>query len=322
MFPRKINKQNKLKRILLKILNVYAYDRETLRNINPDYDNNQFNFVKFNDKSFNFSLGYIDLKRKIKSLDIYFRYSPENNLWNSTERWKRIVPNIDKKTLILVSILSLKNSIVDFLKKNKLNINLHLVADNSNDEFDNQIIKIISDENFNILKHKSKIKGNRGSYLECCDQAEQAKDLIFFVEDDYLFEIFSIEEMIITYSKISTLIERDIIICPSDYPFYYDALYKTSIFVGKNYKWRSVGETLLTYLFSKKIFNKYRNNIRKVGEEINEPFEKPLHDMYKKETCLAPINSLSYHISRSIPSTTEDWLKTWNQTINQLKSLY
>ena len=322
MFPRKINKQNKLKRILLKILNVYAYDRETLRNINPDYDNNQFNFVKFNDKSFNFSLGYIDLKRKIKSLDIYFRYSPENNLWNSTERWKRIVPNIDKKTLILVSILSLKNSIVNFLKKNKLNINLHLVADNSNDEFDNQIIKIISDENFNILKHKSKIKGNRGSYLECCDQAEQAKDLIFFVEDDYLFEIFSIEEMIITYSKISTLIERDIIICPSDYPFYYDALYKTSIFVGKNYKWRSVGETLLTYLFSKKIFNKYRNNIRKVGEEINEPFEKPLHDMYKKETCLAPINSLSYHISRSIPSTTEDWLKTWNQTINQLKSLY
>ena len=114
MFPRKINKQNKLKRILLKILNVYAYDRETLRNINPDYDNNQFNFVKFNDKSFNFSLGYIDLKRKIKSLDIYFRYSPENNLWNSTERWKRIVPNIDKKTLILVSTSSNSRS-SDFL---------------------------------------------------------------------------------------------------------------------------------------------------------------------------------------------------------------
>jgi len=110
MFPRKVNKQNKLKRLILKILNVYAYDRETLKNINPDNNNNQKNHIEFNDKSLNFSLGYLNLTRKINKLDIYFRYSPNNNLWNSTKRWKRIIPNIDKKTLILVSILSLKNS--------------------------------------------------------------------------------------------------------------------------------------------------------------------------------------------------------------------
>ena len=80
--------------------------------------------------------------------------------------------------------------------------------------------------------------------------------------------------------------------CPSDYPFYYDSRYKTSLFIGKNYRWRIVGETLLTFMFSKKIFKKYKNNIRIVGEKENDPFEKPLHEIYKKIPCLAPINSL------------------------------
>ena len=179
MFPRKVNKQNKLKRLILKLLNVYAYDRETLRNINPDNNNNQKNHIEFNDKSLNFSLGYLNLTRKINKLDIYFRYSPNNNLWNSTKRWKRIIPDIDKKTLILVSILSLKNSLIEFLKINNLDVTLHLIADNSNDDFDNRIYKIISDKRIKIINHKSKIKGNRGSYLECCDNAESAEDLIF-----------------------------------------------------------------------------------------------------------------------------------------------
>ena len=113
--------------------------------------------------------------------------------------------------------------------------------------------------------------------------------------------------------------KRDIIICPSDYPFFYDSLYNTSLYVGKNYKWRCVKETLLTFLISKDILKKYRKDIRNVGQEINDPFEKPLHNIYKNEICIAPINSLSYHISRSVPSTTENWTKTWNQTYDQLK---
>ena len=45
----------------------------------------------------------------------------------------------------------------------------------------------------------------------------------------------------------------------------------------------------------------------------NTPFEKPLHELYKKETCIAPINSLSYHISRSVPALTENWEDLWNE---------
>ena len=38
-------------------------------------------------------------------------------MWNSTNRWKRIVPNINKKDLILTSLNSLKKSIIKIFKK-------------------------------------------------------------------------------------------------------------------------------------------------------------------------------------------------------------
>ena len=317
MFSRKFNKQSKLKRIILKLLNVYAYDKETLNIVNPAYKNVDGNLVKFNDKSFNFSRGYLELTRKIKKLDIYFRYSPDNNLWNSTGSWKRIIPNIDKKTLITVCLISLKNSILQFLSNNKLDVTINLIADNSSKAFDEKITNILKSDKINVININSKINGNRGSYLECCDQAEKADDLIFFVEDDYLFENNCIDEILHTYSRVSSTIKSDIVICPSDYPFFYDSLYQTTLFVGKNYKWRKINETLLTFMFSKEILIRHKELIRKVGNSINEPFEKPLHEIYKKVNCLAPINSLSHHISRSVPTINEDWKKTWNYNFKE-----
>ena len=320
MFPRKYNKQNKLKRFILKLLKVYAYDKETLNIVNPDYKNQKGNFIKFNDKSFNFNRGYLNLTRKINKLDIYFRYAPNVNLWNSTSGWKRIIPGINKEILIYVSLISLLDSISFFQEKNNLYISLHLVSDNSNEKFDNNLKKLAIDKNVSVTHHKSKIPGNRGSYLECCDQAENAEDLIFFVEDDYLFEKKCIDELLNTYSRISSILKNDIVACPTDYSFFYDSLYNTSILLGKNYKWRIVGETLLTFMFSKEIFEKNKSSIRLVGEKENKPFEKPLHDIYKYVTCIAPINSLSYHISRSVPAVTENWDEVWNQYYNKYLS--
>ena len=320
MFPRKYNKQNKIKRFILKLLNVYAYNKETLNIENPNYLNQSKNIVKINDKSFNFTQGYLDLTRKIKKLDIFFRYAPSVNLWNSTARWKRIVPNINKETLICVCLLSLKVSILKFLNNNNMKVNLHLVSDNSNDKFDDHVLNFMRDAKIEIFLHKSKISGNRGSFLECCDQAENANDLIFFIEDDYLFDEDCIDEMLTTYSRISSILKKDIFICPSDYPFFYDSLYSTNILLGKNYRWRSVGETLLTFMFSKNIYKEYKNLVRLVGEKENKPFEKPLHEIYTKELCIAPIGTLSHHISRNVPSVIEDWTKLWNKNFKNYQN--
>ena len=127
MFKRKLIKTNKFKRFLLKILNLHAIDKETFNIVNPYTDNNGENFFEFNKKSFILSNGFLNLKRKIKCLDIYLRYTPSVPLWNSENSWKRIIPNIDKKILIKVCLLSLKDSLMNFLNNNDLEINLNLI---------------------------------------------------------------------------------------------------------------------------------------------------------------------------------------------------
>tara|TARA_Y100000590_G_scaffold457917_1_gene611543 strand:- start:248 stop:1210 length:963 start_codon:yes stop_codon:yes gene_type:complete len=318
MFKRKENKQNRLKRILLKLLNIEGFDKETFDIVNPNVDNVSKNFYKLNDKTYILSSGFLDLKRKIKQVDIYFRFNPSIALWNSSSEWKRVTPNIDKKILIKVCLISLKNSIISFLSKYKLKFNIHLIHDGSDNEFNDNLIKLLDNNKINIYLHKSKIDGNRGSFLECCDQVSKSEDLIFFIEDDYLFELDAIEEIIFTYSRISTLLNKDVFLCPSDYPFYYDSSYNTSLFIGKEYRWRYVGETLLTFIFSKEIFNNYKKKIRLVGENINDPFEKPLHNIFKEIPCLAPVKSLAYHLSRHVPAISEDWLSLWKKNYNQI----
>ena len=140
MFPRSYKKLSKIKRFILKILNVYTLDKESLNLVNPNYKNVNKNYFSLNDKSIILSKGYLNLDRKIENLDIYYRYAPNNQLWNSTDRWKRIIPNINKKQLILTSLISLNESILNFLNENKLNITFNLISDVSDDQFDNEII--------------------------------------------------------------------------------------------------------------------------------------------------------------------------------------
>ena len=62
-----------------------------------------------------------------------------------------------------------------------------------------------------------------------------------------------------------------------------------------------VNETLLTFLFSKKLFEKHKNNICLVGKQNNDPFEKPLHEIFTIDKCLSPVSSVAYHLSRTVP---------------------
>ena len=320
MFPRRYKKLSSFKRFILKLINVYALDRETLNLVNPNYKNSGHNIFKINKESIILSNGFLKLERKVQSLDIFYRYAPDNLMWNSTNRWKRIIPDITKRDLILTSLNSLKKSIIKFSSNNKIMITINLISDSSEKNFDNCILKLLDHPLIKINFISSKVKGNRGSYLECCDQAENSEDLIFFIEDDYVFEEDCLDEMIVTYSRLSTIFKKDVFLCPSDYPFYYDSSYKTSLYIGRKYKWRTVEETLLTFMMSKKLFNEYKKNIRLVGEKENDPFEKPLHEVYKYNPCLSPVNSLSYHISRDHPATTEDWINLWNNNYTKFIS--
>ena len=144
MFPRKYKKLSSFKRFILKLLNVYALDKETLNLVNPNYKNSGNNVFKINKETIVLSRGVLKLDRKIKSLDIFYRYAPNNLMWNSSARWKRIIPNITKRDLILTSLNSLKKSILKFSKDNKLKITVNLISDSSDKNFNDYINKLLN----------------------------------------------------------------------------------------------------------------------------------------------------------------------------------
>ena len=74
----------------------------------------------------------------------------------------------------------------------------------------------------------------------------------------------------------------------------------------------------LEFLFSKSILNKFRQNIRLVGEKENSPFEKPLHEIFDQIPCLAPIKSTSYHLSRTVPGIESEWLDLWKKNYEEI----
>ena len=84
----------------------------------------------------------------------------------------------------------------------------------------------------------------------------EAEDLIYFVEDDYIHLNNSISEMLFSYEKFSTILKSDIFLIPADYPYLYTKNIDTKIFFGHQVHWRSINESLVTFLTSKEIIVK------------------------------------------------------------------
>ena len=267
------------------------------------------NISTINKKSIVLPLGEIKIKRKINSLNIIFRSNTKVNIWDQN---KRRIFDKPKSEYALRSLNSLLNSVQkakDQLQNIKLN--LTIVDDNSDktiiekmnllsskkeivlniinlnqNEFDGKIINEDNPETF----------GNLASLLKCFLIAkEEAEDLIFFVEDDYLHKVNMIEEMLMTYERFASQLNREIVLCPSDYPYLYTTDRKTNVLIGSHRHWQLIDKTLCTFLTSKIILNQYWDNFINTCKKRNDPFEKYLNKIYENEYCFSPITSLSVH---------------------------
>ena len=81
--------------------------------------------------------------------------------------------------------------------------------------------------------------------------------------------------------------------------------------------WRSVNETLITFLTSKKMINKYLAELKLMSTIRHHPMELKLHEIYKNEYCISPIPSLAMHAT-NINSTyglppNFNWKEIWDE---------
>ncbi len=285
----------------------------------------------FNKKSIVMPLGEVKISRKVKSLLIVFRTNSNIEIWDQNK--KRIFEE-EKIKYVEKSLKSLIRSAKNCMQNlSSLELKLLIVDDNSKVENLDKIQKIVdgSSLSYEILKHdrskyKNKIKNqktqdtfsNLSSLLTSFNFAkEQANDLIFFVEDDYLHHENMLIEVIKTYERISSQLNSDIFVCPADYPFLYVNNEKTNVLIGNSRHWRTINKTLCTFFTSKKLINKYWDNFEKNCIDRHDPFEKYLNEIYEKEICISPLKSLSIHMTNVNSSyglsPFVDYKKIWDE---------
>jgi len=189
-----------------------------------------------------------------------------------------------------------------------------------NKDFEINIINLNHEKYKKIIKNQNSYEtfSNLASLLCCYETAKKnGEDLVFFVEDDYLHFEPMLEEMIASYERISSQTNKDIFMCPSDYPYLYMNNQKTNVLIGNKRHWRTVEVTLCTFMTSKSFIDKYWDNFYKTCLDRHEPFEKYLNEIYKKELCISPMKSLSVHFTNINSSyglsPFIDYKKLWNE---------
>jgi len=282
------------------------------------------------------SLGETKITRPVQSMDIIIKTCTAINL--VTQNKKRIFER-SKSEYTFRTIKSLIRSL-EFDKEilKRIKVKIYIVDYNSKKEDLEKIKNIISTVNINfeiinldlkkfnhiktLNKNNSVIENNMkatmASILTSLNIAkEKSNDLVYFVEDDYIHKKESLYEMISTYEKISSNLERELFLCPVDYPYLYKKMDNSNILIGNKYHWRTVNESLLTFLTSKSLINKYWNELSLMGKNEHSPFETPLHKIYEKELCLSPIPSLAMHCTNVNSvfglSPNIDWRKLWEE---------
>ena len=333
------NKPSFFKKLFIKISRKLGYEI---------IDQNNFEIVTSNKKidehlsvlghkSINLPLGEVKITREVKALDIIIRTCASVNML--TQNKSRLFDK-EKIEYTTKTIRSLLNSSKD-PDLEQLEINFKVIDHNSTaenlaaiDSVFGEFSKKYSLINLDVSKFISKIDktnqrgkkvtdnqiSNMANIHQSLLEAKKCEDLIYFVEDDYIHKKDTLKEMVFTYERLASQTNSEIILCPADYPYLYAKSEMTQNFLGQNYHWRKVNETLCTFLTSKQMIEKYWDKYVSMCEKEHAPFEKPLHDIYKKELCISPIPSLALHFTNVNSifglSPNVNWKKVWNQNEN------
>ena len=311
-------KKSILKKLLIKLNRILGFEIIDQSNYSIDsIDKYGYeNLSKEGVHSITMPLGKLEIKRPVKSLHIILRSCASVKMLSQS---KERIFSKEKYEYSIRTLNSLVKSL-NYSKKIFSNIGLKLTIIDHNSEkniiqkyqeilnnqfFDYEIVNLefekykssienINEQNKTVTENQ---KSNMANIKQSLNLAKNSDDLIYFVEDDYLHKDNSIEEMVYAYEKFATLFNDELFLCPIDYPYLYMDPKNTKILIGNSYHWRRIDQTLCTFLTSAQMINKHFNRLISMCEKEHHPFEKPLHEIYKKEYCFSPIPSLAVHFT-------------------------
>ena len=306
-------KKNIIKKLFIKLSKVLGYEIIDQSEFSSPTLQKELNedLSIINEKSIVLPLGEVKITKKVSTVLVIFRTNTDVEIWDQNKKRLFEEPKIEYSLRALKSLIKT----INFSKTKYPNIKFKtlIVDDKSKEENLNKLKKLINESGLDINitplnhdKYKDKIKqqkndqtfSNLASLLQSFELGkEHGEDLVFFVEDDYLHFEPMMEEMIASYERIASQINRDIFMCPADYPYLYMGNEKTNILIGNKRHWRTINQTLCTFMTTKALLDKYWDNFYNTCLNRNDPFEKYLNEIYTKEFCISPLKSLSLHLT-------------------------
>ena len=306
-------KKNIIKKIFVKLLKVLGYEIIDQNNFSSPTLNKELNedLSIINNKSIVLPLGEVKISKKVNSVLAILRTNTDVEIWDQNKKRLFEEPKIEYTLRALNSLIKTIN--FSKIKYSSIKFKIIIVDDKSKEVNLDKIKKIIdsSDLDISIIslnhdKYKAVIKeqnndqtfSNLASLLQSFELGRKyGEDLVFFVEDDYLHFEPMMEEMISSYERIASQLGKEIFMCPADYPYLYMNNEKTNILIGNKRHWRTITQTLCTFMTTKSLLDKYWENFYNTCLDRNDPFEKYLNEIYKNEFCISPLKSLSLHLT-------------------------
>ncbi len=339
------NNKNFLSKLFVKIIRKFGYEIIDQANLEVPTSNSYAheNLSKSGNKSTTIPLGSTKITNKVNSLTIIIRsytFGDVNDNKVMLDQSKKRIFEFPKIEYTLRTIKSIIRS-CELAKKffKDLKIKIIITDDKSTEEnlskiknllkstnIQSKIINLEENEFQNEIS-KTDTEGNEISknmisnmrnILKSIEISEnEESDLFYFLEDDYIHIEEAITEMLFTYEKISSQLNKELFLCPADYPYLYSTIDDTKLFFGNMRHWRTINETLITFLTSKNMIKKYINELKLMGTKRHHPMETKLHEIYKKEYCLSPIPSIAMHATNintiyGLPPNF-NWKKIWEE---------
>lgn len=237
----------------------------------------------------------------------------------------------DKSEISYRCVRSLVNSLNWCLNKTgMIDITLQVFDDHSDEKFLKRLDNILKEAKFKHNVTHLETKGIMPSILKCYQHGhEHAEDLVYFVQDDYLYYESAIWEMVDAYFTFSEKTKQPVCIYPFDdtYHYYKEKLPLVTLHLGAKRHWRTGFAVASPFMVDKDTLTKNFDLFEKMG---NEPVSTIMEDvsinrLFSERNCIlfTPIPSLALHSQSDIEKDPYiDWRPLWDKFEESKETTY
>jgi len=256
-------------------------------------------------------------------VDVYYALQTcDIHSWQGTERYAGTKTEIVRKC-----VTSFFRSVAHAAKERPESTHRVLIIDDHSTpatvEFLQKCMKEFDKDNISIIIEHLQTSGVMESIKACYQRMEdKGTDLVYQVQDDYLFTETAIFEMIDVFMQLRNDVQTDAVVASFHDHRYWKTIYRYTvtprlIFPAAYQNWMQIYDIPCTFLTSKEQFSKHWDLYYKFFDLIgtDELENKSLNKMFTERGVLGvqPFNSVALHMQDDIwKDPYIDWKERWD----------